>query len=175
MAGAGRAVARVLGVLTAVVCGALAAGGSGAAEPPGSASGTFTVAKDGYSFGDAVAFRTTRLNMAPGEQITVVVLTSDPIDRVKVAAAVAAEGNWTASEHKVRFILRFDAKGKLAWGMFQAGHRNVGLMNLAPVSSELSVAGKQAKGRASLTQPGDFLGEPYTFDVSFQAEVVAGS
>jgi len=175
MTGSRRGVSWVLGVLAPVACGVLAAGVAGAAEPVAAASGTFTVAKDSYTFGDAVAFRTTKLNMAPGEQITVVVLTPDPIDRARVAAAVAAEGNWTASEHKARLILRFDAKGKLAWGMFQAAARNIGLVDLAPVSSELRAAGKQVKGRAALSQPALFLGrEPYTFDVSFQAEVVAG-
>lgn len=50
---------------------------------------------------------------------------------------------------------------------------NLGLMKLASVPSEVTVAGKEAKGRTTLSQPVDFLGEPYTFDVSFQAPVVA--
>jgi hypothetical protein len=157
-------------VLAAVAGGAVA----GAAERTAAGAGTFTVGKDRYTFADAVAFRTTRLNSAPGELITVVVLTTDPIDRAKVAATVAADGNWTAGGHKARFILRFDAKGKLAWGMFQADARNIGLMKLAEVSAELSASGKQVKGRAARSQPADFMGQPYTFDVTYGTEVVAG-
>jgi hypothetical protein len=151
----------------------LSASGAGAVDPPPAGSGTFTVGTSRYTFADAVAFQTTRLNSSPGERVTVVVLTPDSIDQQRVAAAVAADGNWTGSEHKVRFTLRFDARGKLAFGMFQGDARNIGLMRLATIPAELSVADDRAKGRAALSQPADFLGEPYTFDVSFQAPVVA--
>ena len=155
------------------LCVLLAATGAGAADPVPAGSGTFTVGTSRYTFADAVAFQTTRLNSSPGERMTVVVLTPDPIDRKRVAAAVDADGNWTGSEHKVRFILRFDSGGKLAFGMFQGDAKNIGLMRLANVASEISVSDNQAKGRAALAQPADFLGEPYTFDLSFQAVVVA--
>jgi hypothetical protein len=151
----------------------LAAGGAGAVEAVPAGSGTFTVGTSRYTFADAVAFQTTRLNSAPGERVTVVVLTPDPIDRKRVAAAVAADGNWAGSEHKVRFTLRFDSRGKLAFGMFQGDAKNIGLMRLATIAAELSAADGLAKGRAALPQPADFLGEPYTFEVSFQAPVVA--
>jgi hypothetical protein len=158
-----------------LTCGVVAIGaaGAGAAEPTPAASGRFTIGESTYHFTDAVAFRTTKLRSFPGENVTVVVLTADPIDRQQVASAVAENGNWTGSGQKVRFILRFDSTGKLQFGMFQADGKNIGLMSLQEVASEVSVADNHARGRVALSKAADFFGEPYVFEASFDAELVA--
>jgi hypothetical protein len=165
---------RIGGVVSAILGGLLvAAPVAPAADGAPVASGTFTVGKKSYRFVDAVAFRTTKLNGWPGERVTVAVLTADPIDRRKVAASVAETGNWMGSGHEARFILRFDDRGKLLWAMFQADAKNIGLLRLGDVVSEMAQEGGKVRGRLTIPKPADFFGEPYTFEVAFHADVVA--
>ncbi len=133
---------------------------------------SFLFAEKRYEMHHAVAFRTTALNSRKGEEVTVVVLTQDPIDEEAVAAAVKDTGNWTGSGH-LRVILRFEADGTLFWGMFQGDANNLQLEN-TEIEHEIDNGASRISG--SLSQKGmskffddEFALERAEFDISILA------
>lgn len=142
--------------------------GAAAGESP---SASFRLAEEVFELHYAVAFRTTELKSRPGEEVTVVVLTEEPVDEEEVAAAVKENGNWTGSGH-LRLILRFESDGDLFWGMFQ-GHGNNLQLEPDRIEATVDVGASRVGGTLSQTRPSEFFDDEYLLEsASFSVPIL---
>lgn len=123
---------------------------------------SFRLADEVFELHHAVAFRTTELTSRAGEEITVVVLTEEPIDEEEVASAVKETGNWTGSGH-MRLILRFEPNGDLYWGMFQGDGMNLQL-ETDRIDATVEVGAHAVSGTLSQTEPSEFFDDEYLLE-----------
>jgi hypothetical protein len=146
--------------------------GAAAGESPGeSPAASFRLAEEVFELHHAVAFRTTELKSRPGEEVTVVVLTEESVDKEEVAAAVKEKGNWTGSGH-LRLILRFESDGDLFWGIFQ-GHGNNLQLEPDRIEAAVEVGASRVGGTLSQTRPSEFFDDEYLLEsASFSVPIL---
>lgn len=165
----------LLGVAAVLLVGSWLAAPALASDPGDSGDSTlasFRLGEELFTLHHAVAFETSALRSRPGEKITVVVLTRDPIDMDQVTASVEAKGNWTGSGH-LRLTLRFDSDGSLYWGMFQGDSNNVQL-DIERIEATVELEASNLTATLSQSTPSDFFGDEYLLEgASFDVPVLA--
>jgi|GEM_PF-1000369 len=130
-------------------------------------SGTLTIGGKSYKLSNVVAYEMKRFDDKP---VTAIVLSEKPLNMTKLKAAAGTKGIDDYFEFTPQVKLVVDADDNVSDMNLWADNVTVG--GNEHLAAEVVIEGGRARGTAKLTKPGEFLDKKYTFDLSFDVDVL---
>lgn len=130
-------------------------------------SGTLTMGNKTYKLPNVVAYEMKRFD----DPVTAVVFSEKPLNMVKLKAAVGKESIDDYFEFTPQVKLIIDAEDNLSSISIWADNVSVGGND--DLAGDVVIEDGRARGTAKMTKPGEFFDKKYTFDLSFDVDVLA--
>jgi hypothetical protein len=132
-------------------------------------SGTLTIGNKTYKLPSVVAYEMKQFD----KPMTTVVLSERPLNLAKIKAALGKKSADDLFEFTPQVKLLIDAEDNLSSMHLWAD--NVSVSGNGDMSSEIVIEDGRARGTARMTKPGEFFDKKYSFQVSFDVELLAAS
>jgi hypothetical protein len=129
-------------------------------------SGTLTIGNRTYNLQNAVAYSMHQFD----KPMTTVVLSERPLDLAKLQAVLGKKSADDYFEFMVQVKLLIDADDNIS--SMQLWADNASVSGNSDLAGDIVIEDGRAHGTAKMTKPGEFFKEKYTFEVSFDVDVL---
>jgi hypothetical protein len=129
-------------------------------------SGTLTLGNKTYKLSSVAAYEMKQFD----KPMTTVVLSEKPLNLAKLKAAVGKKSADDYFEFVAQVKLVIDAEDNV--GSMQLWADNSSISGSGDVAGDIVIEGGRARGTARLSKPGDFFGKKYSFEASFDVDVL---
>jgi|GEM_PF-3496874 len=150
---------------------AKAAQETGSPEPGLTGSGFLALADKKYSFGHAFAFRQKALGYDNKVNL-IVVLTEKAISAKAVQAQLREKDDWNEFVNHLKVAVDPEMKPEALWFWVKDGSVSYS-GSPENVVGQAAVEGERLKGSLKMDQPGKVFGDDFTFEVAFDAPIIA--
>lgn len=129
-------------------------------------SGTLKIGDRIYKLSSAVAYEMKQFD----EPVTTIVLSEKPLNVARLKAALGKKSADEYFEFVPQVKLLIDADDNIS--SMQLWADNTSISGNGDLAGDIVIEDGRARGTARMTKPGDFFDKPYTFEVSFDVEVL---
>lgn len=129
-------------------------------------SGTLTLGNKNYKLANAVAYEMKRSD----ETVTAVILSEKPLNMNKLKAALGKKSIDEYFEFIPQVKLIIDSSDNV--NSMSIWVDNTSISGNADVDGDIVIEDGRARGIAKMTKPGEFFDKKYTFELSFDLEVL---
>jgi hypothetical protein len=129
-------------------------------------SGTLTIGNQTYNLQNAVAYAVNQFD----KPMTAVVLSEKPLDLAKLKAALGKKSADDYFGFMVHVKLLIDADDNIS--AMQLWADNASISGNSDLAGDIVIEDGRARGAAKMTKPGEFFNQKYSFEVSFDVDVL---
>ncbi|MCY2962599.1 MAG: hypothetical protein NT069_02930, partial [Planctomycetota bacterium] len=131
-------------------------------------SGTLTIGDKTYKLPNAVAYEMKQFD----KPMTTIVLSEQPLNLAKLKGALGKKSADEYFEFTPQVKLLIDAEDNIHSMQLWADNSSIGGSGNSDVAGAIVIEEDRARGTAKMTKPGEFFGKKYTFEVSFDVDVL---